>query len=81
MSDITRFINNAGFSSAQVRALTAAFASIQAEQVAQAGTESKVKADLTAIADSFNQLLSDYNGNTTIGTDSTAEPITLTSTI
>lgn len=37
-----------------------------------------IKADLTAIAAQFNKLRTDYNANTSIGTDTTATAITLT---
>jgi hypothetical protein len=69
---IERHISAAGFSAAQVRALTAAFAVVQGD--------SKVKADLVQIATQFNQLRTDYNANAAIDTDTTASAITLTST-
>jgi hypothetical protein len=37
-------------------------------------------ADMTALAAQFNQLRTDYNANATIGTDTTATAVTLTTT-
>lgn len=37
-------------------------------------------ADMTALATQFNQLRTDYNANATIGTDTTAAAVTLTTT-
>ncbi len=39
-----------------------------------------ILADLTSIKTQFNQLRTDYNANATIGTDTTATAITLTTT-
>jgi hypothetical protein len=81
MSDsITQHIQGAGFSSAQQRALLAAFAAVVADQGGADATMAKVKVDLTSIATQFNQLRTDYNANETIATDTTATAITLTST-
>lgn len=73
---IERHISAAGFSAAQVRALTAAFGIVQGD----ANADAKVKADLVQIATQFNQLRTDYNANAAIDTDTTASAITLTST-
>ena len=39
-----------------------------------------VRADLAALAASVNQLITDYNANETIATDTTAAAVTLTTT-
>lgn len=39
-----------------------------------------IRADLGALAASVNQLITDYNANTTIATDTTAAAVTLTTT-
>lgn len=39
-----------------------------------------IRADLDALAASVNQLITDYNANTTIATDTTAAAVTLTTT-
>ena len=65
-TSITQRINAAPLSSADKRELLAVFQSMQA--------------DLAAIAAQFNQLVTDYNANATIATDTTATAITLTTT-
>lgn len=39
-----------------------------------------ILADLTALKTSLNQLITDYNANATIATDTTAAEVTLTTT-
>lgn len=39
-----------------------------------------ILADLTALTASVNQLIADYNANTSIATDTTATAVTLTTT-
>lgn len=41
---------------------------------------SGILADLTALKTSLNQLITDYNANATIATDTTASAVTLTTT-
>lgn len=41
---------------------------------------SAILTDLTSLATQFNQLRTDYNANATIGTDTTATAVTLTTT-
>jgi hypothetical protein len=65
-TSITQRINAAPLSSADKRELLAIFQSMQA--------------DMKAIADQFNQLVTDYNANATIATDTTATAITLNTT-
>lgn len=65
-TSITQRINAAPLSSADKRELLAVFQSMQA--------------DMQAIATQFNQLVTDYNANATIATDTTATAITLTTT-
>lgn len=50
------------------------------ESAVVAALHTTVLADLTAIATSLNQLITDYNANTNIVTDTTAAAVTLTTT-
>ena len=63
---ITRRINAAPLSAADARELAALFNS--------------VRADLAALTASLNQLITDYNANATIATDTTAAAVTLNTT-
>ena len=63
---ITRRINAAPLSTADARELAALFNS--------------VRADLVALSASLNQLITDYNANATIATDTTAAAVTLNTT-
>ena len=65
-TSIAQRINAAQLSSADKRELLAVFSSIQA--------------DLQAMATQFNQLVTDYNANATIATDTTATAVTLNTT-
>lgn len=65
-TSITQRINAAPLSSADKRELLAIFQSMQA--------------DMQAMATQFNQLVTDYNANATIDTDTTATAVTLTTT-
>ena len=65
-TSIAQRINAAPLSTADKRELLAVFSSLQA--------------DLQAMATQFNQLVTDYNANATIATDTTATAITLNTT-
>ena len=65
-TSIAQRINAAQLSTADKRELLAVFSSLQA--------------DLQAMATQFNQLVTDYNANATIATDTTATAITLNTT-
>jgi hypothetical protein len=63
---ITQRLNAAPFSSAEARELAALIGS--------------VRTDLNALRVSLNQLITDYNANATIATDTTAAAVTLNTT-
>lgn len=63
---ITRRINAAPLSAAEAREIGALLASI--------------RTDLNALRVSLNQLITDYNANATIATDTTAAAVTLNTT-
>lgn len=65
-TSITQRLNAAPLSAADQRELQAIFQSMQA--------------DMQAMATQFNQLVTDYNANATIDTDTTATAITLNTT-
>lgn len=59
---VTKRMNAAPLSSGQARELTALMKSMQS--------------DIAALATSLNQLITDYNANSTIATDTTAAAVT-----
>lgn len=63
---IARRLNAAPLSAAEAREMAALLGSI--------------RADLAALATSLNQLITDYNANATIDTDTTAAAVTLNTT-
>ena len=63
---ITRRLNASPMSAAEAREMAALLGSI--------------RADLAALTASLNQLITDYNANATIATDTTAAAVTLNTT-
>lgn len=63
---ITRRLNASPMSAAEAREMAALLSSI--------------RADLAALTASLNQLITDYNANATIATDTTAAAVTLNTT-